>query len=187
MGCGTAAGRAGLRRGGALSGAIGARDAACEAFRSLMAAFALAARDPRLSASTSWSPRTGPWRCATMTCTWRCSAFWRRYPQVHRSLHAGELAFGMVPPLDLKDHIAKAIRDGGAQRIGHGTDIAFEEDAEATMARMAREGIAVEINLTSNAVILGCGGRGSSARTSIARAGCRWCFPPTIRACCAPT
>jgi adenosine deaminase len=50
-----------------------------------------------------------------------------QYPQVHRSLHAGELAFGMVPPLDLKDHIAKAIRDGGAQRIGHGTDIAWRK------------------------------------------------------------
>jgi adenosine deaminase len=62
-----------------------------------------------------------------------------------------------VPPQDLKDHIAQAVA-AGAKRIGHGTGIAFEDKAEDTMARMAKEGIAVEINLTSNAVILGVKG-----------------------------
>lgn len=80
-----------------------------------------------------------------------------KYPKVHRTLHAGELTLGLVPPQDLRDHIARAI-DAGAQRIGHGTDIAFEDAAEATMARMARDGIAVEINLSSNDVILGVKG-----------------------------
>ena len=80
-----------------------------------------------------------------------------KYPRVRRTIHAGELAFGMVPPQDLRDHIAKAVA-AGAQRIGHGVDIAYEEDARGTLARMAREGIAVEINLTSNDVILGVKG-----------------------------
>jgi adenosine deaminase len=37
-------------------------------------------------------------------------------------------------------------------------DIAYEDDARATLARMARDRIAVEINLTSNDVILGVRG-----------------------------
>lgn len=129
------------------------------AFRSLMASFALAARDPRFVGVNIVEPEDWPVALRDYDLHMAMFRFLEaRYPQVHRSLHAGELTFGMVPPLDLKDHIAKAIREGGAQRIGHGTDIAFEEDAEATMARMAREGIAVEINLTSNAVILGVAG-----------------------------
>ena len=80
-----------------------------------------------------------------------------RYPRVKLSLHAGEVALGQVPPQDMKDHIAQAVA-AGAKRIGHGTGIAYEDAAEDTMARMAREGIAVEINLTSNAVILGVKG-----------------------------
>ncbi|MFM9937711.1 MAG: adenosine deaminase [Novosphingobium sp.] len=80
-----------------------------------------------------------------------------RHPKVQLTLHAGEVTLGQVPPEDLKDHIAQAV-DAGARRIGHGTGIAFEDQAEDTMARMAKQGIAVEINLTSNAVILGVKG-----------------------------
>ncbi len=80
-----------------------------------------------------------------------------KYPKVRLTLHAGEVTLGQVPLPDLGDHIAQAV-DAGALRIGHGTGIAFEDKAEETMARMARAGIAVEINLTSNAVILGVKG-----------------------------
>lgn len=72
-------------------------------------------------------------------------------------MHAGELGVTQVPPLARADHIAQAVA-AGAQRIGHGVDIAGESHAETTMARMARDGIAVEINLTSNDVILGVKG-----------------------------
>lgn len=81
-----------------------------------------------------------------------------KYPRVKLSLHAGEVTLGLVPPQDLRDHIAQAL-DVGASRIGHGTGIAFEDKAEDTMARMARNGIAVEINLSSNDVILGVRGK----------------------------
>ncbi len=80
-----------------------------------------------------------------------------KYSKVKLTLHAGEVTLGQVPPEDLVDHIAQAVAVG-AKRIGHGTGIAFEDEAEATMARMAKEGVAVEINLTSNAVILGVKG-----------------------------
>jgi len=80
-----------------------------------------------------------------------------KYPNVKLSLHAGEVTLGLVPPQDLRDHIAQAVAVG-AKRIGHGTGIAFEDKAEDTMARMARDGVAVEINLSSNDVILGVQG-----------------------------
>ncbi len=82
-----------------------------------------------------------------------------RYPTVKHSLHAGELALGMVPPADLRDHIRKSIEVASASRIGHGTDIAYEADAPAILARMARDRIAVEVSLSSADTILGVLGR----------------------------
>ncbi|WP_246719783.1 adenosine deaminase family protein [Methylocystis sp. H62] len=82
----------------------------------------------------------------------------RRHPKSRISLHAGELTMGLVPPKDLTFHIREAVEVAGAGRIGHGVDIGFERNAKELMARMAREGIMVEINLTSNAQILGVEG-----------------------------
>jgi adenosine deaminase len=81
------------------------------------------------------------------------------HPKVKLSLHAGELSLGMVPPRDLQSHIEQAVDIAGADRIGHGVDIAYEADAPALLKRMAAKRIAVEINLTSNAVILGVKGK----------------------------
>lgn len=83
----------------------------------------------------------------------------RRYPQVNVTLHAGELTLGIVPPEDLRFHIREAIEIAGARRIGHGIGIAFEDGAEDLLKRMARERILVEVNLTSNDVILGVSGK----------------------------
>jgi hypothetical protein len=82
----------------------------------------------------------------------------RLMPGTHVSLHAGELAFGLVPPEHLLFHIREAVEVAGALRIGHGVDIAYEEDANRLLAKMAKDKIAVEINLTSNDVILGVRG-----------------------------
>ena len=46
----------------------------------------------------------------------------------------------------------------GADRIGHGIDISYDEQMYETLAYMAKNKIAVEINLTSNEVILGVQG-----------------------------
>ena len=81
------------------------------------------------------------------------------YPTVHISLHAGELAPGLVPPDGLKFHIREAVELGHAERIGHGADIMYERDARQLLVEMASKRIAVEINLTSNDVILGLKGR----------------------------
>jgi adenosine deaminase len=81
-----------------------------------------------------------------------------RYPEVKLSLHAGELTQGLVAPRELRFHIRQAVEVAGARRIGHGVDIAYEDDAPALLARMARDKVAVEVNLTSNDVILGVKG-----------------------------
>jgi adenosine deaminase len=80
------------------------------------------------------------------------------YPGVHISLHAGELAPGMVPPEGLRFHIRQAIELGDAERIGHGVDVMYEDRARDLLAEMAARHIMVEINLTSNAGILGAEG-----------------------------
>ncbi len=77
------------------------------------------------------------------------------YPKVRISLHAGELAFGMVPPDGLSFHIREAIELGHAERIGHGMDVLYETDAAALLSEMRARHIMVEVNLTSNDVILG--------------------------------
>jgi adenosine deaminase len=78
----------------------------------------------------------------------------RFYPNVHITLHAGELAPGMVPPDGLKFHIREAIDKGHAERIGHGVDIMYEDRPYDLLRQMAAQHIMVEINLTSNDVIL---------------------------------
>jgi adenosine deaminase len=80
------------------------------------------------------------------------------YPQVHISLHAGELTMGLVPPEGLRFHIRQAIELGHAERIGHGVDVMYEEDAQGLLKEMAQKHVMVEINLSSNEAILGVKG-----------------------------
>jgi adenosine deaminase len=77
------------------------------------------------------------------------------YPKVHISLHAGELAPGLVPPDGLRFHIREAVELGHAERIGHGVDVMYETDPQSLLKEMAARHVMVEINLTSNDVILG--------------------------------
>lgn len=77
-----------------------------------------------------------------------------QYPKVHITLHAGELAEGMVPPDDLKFHIRMAVEQGHAERIGHGVDVMDEDRPWELMKEMADRHVMVEVNLTSNDVIL---------------------------------
>jgi len=77
------------------------------------------------------------------------------YPTVHITLHAGELAPGLVPPDGLRFHIRQAVELGHAERIGHGVDVMYEDDAPALLKELAQKHIMIEINLTSNDGILG--------------------------------
>ncbi len=80
------------------------------------------------------------------------------YPKVHISLHAGELAMGLVPPEGLAFHIRQSIEQGHAERIGHGVSVMNERDAVGLLREMAQRKVLVEICLTSNDVILGVRG-----------------------------
>ncbi|HEY7767966.1 MAG TPA: hypothetical protein VIB55_07270, partial [Longimicrobium sp.] len=82
------------------------------------------------------------------------------YPRVMVSLHAGELVPDLVrnDPAGLRFHIREAVRVAGASRIGHGVDIMHEDSSAELMREMARNRVMVEINLTSNDVILGIRG-----------------------------
>jgi len=80
------------------------------------------------------------------------------YPKVHISLHAGELAPGLVPPDGLRCHIRQAVELGHAERIGHGVDVMYEDNAPALLAELAKGHVMVEINLSSNEGILGVKG-----------------------------
>ena len=80
------------------------------------------------------------------------------YPKAHISLHAGELAMGLVPPDGLSFHIRESIEVGHAERIGHGVDVMNERDSMGLLREMAQHNVLVEICLTSNDVILGVKG-----------------------------
>ncbi len=81
------------------------------------------------------------------------------YPKVHISLHAGELAPGLVPYEGLCCHIRLAVEVAHAERIGHGVDVMYEDRPYDLLGEMAARHVMVEINLTSNDVILGIVGK----------------------------
>ena len=80
------------------------------------------------------------------------------YPNMHISLHAGELAPGLVPPDGLCCHIRLAVEEAHAERIGHGVDVMQEDRPYDLLKEMSAKHVMVEINLTSNDVILGVTG-----------------------------
>ena len=86
------------------------------------------------------------------------------YPKVRITLHAGELAPGLVPPDGLKFHIREAVELGHAERIGHGVDVMYEDRPQELLQELAAKHIMVEINLTSNDVILNIKGEDNPLR-----------------------
>jgi adenosine deaminase len=82
-----------------------------------------------------------------------------KYPKVHITLHAGELAPGLVTEEGLCCHIRLAVEQGRAERIGHGVDVTYEDRPYELLKEMATKHVMVEIALTSNDVILGVSGK----------------------------
>lgn len=77
-----------------------------------------------------------------------------KFPDVKYTLHAGELTLGLVQPEELTWHINDAIYIAGANRIGHGVDIAYESNSYDLLKYMSKSNIPIEINLVSNEFIL---------------------------------
>jgi len=80
------------------------------------------------------------------------------YPKARVTLHAGELAPGLVTPDGLTFHIRESVMVAGAERIGHGVDVMHESDPFELLKEMARRNVMVEICLSSNDLILGISG-----------------------------
>jgi hypothetical protein len=128
-------------------------------FAEVLAGFMLAATDPRVVGVNLVQPEDGLISMRDYSLHMHMIEYAKRlYPKVHVTLHAGELALQLVPPEGLRFHIRQAIEVGHAERIGHGTSVMYEHDALGLLAMMKQQHIAVEVNLTSNDVILGVSG-----------------------------
>ncbi|HEY0300765.1 MAG TPA: hypothetical protein VGC36_05510 [Rhizomicrobium sp.] len=125
-------------------------------FAQIALGYALAAADPRFVGVDFVAPEDDPVSLRDFPLHMRMFGFFHaRDPRIKLSLHAGELALGLVPPSELGFHIADTVRVAGASRIGHGYSIPHETDAAKLLAEMAAKRVAVEINLTSNAITPG--------------------------------
>ena len=130
-----------------------------QVFAQTLAGFALASIDPRVVAINFVQPEDGINSMRNYHLHMQMVDFAKRlYPNVHITLHAGELVSGLVPPEGLRFHIREAIDIGHAERIGHGVDIMYETGSDQLLKEMRGKHITVEIALTSNDVILGVKG-----------------------------
>jgi adenosine deaminase len=131
-----------------------------QVFAQAVLAFELARGDQRFVGLNLVAPEDDPVTLRDYDSQMRILGFLStRFPMVKLTLHAGELTTGLVPPEHLRSHIRGAVEIAGARRIGHGVDIMYEDDPLALLTEMAQRRILVEINLTSNDVILGVSGR----------------------------
>ena len=128
-------------------------------FAQVLAGFLLASSEPLVVGVNFVQPEDGILSMRDYHLHMRMVEFMRRsYPKVHVTLHAGELAPGLVPTDGLRFHIREAVELAHAERIGHGVDVMYEKDAGALLDLMKQRRVLVEINLTSNDLILGVRG-----------------------------
>jgi adenosine deaminase/adenosine deaminase CECR1 len=139
-----------------------------EVYAQLVYAFELSKVDPRIVGIGLVSPEDGPVALRDYDLQMQMIAFLNSIsPNTRITLHAGELAFGSVPPEQLHHHIKDAVKLAKANRIGHGVDIGYEDNALETMQYMKDHNVAVEICLTSNDVILNVKGKNNPLRDYI--------------------
>ena len=130
-----------------------------QVFAQVLGGFELASRDPRVVSVNPVMPEHDYVARHDFSLHMKIFDYMHRlYPKVRVTMHAGELAPGLVPPEDLRSHIRDSIEVGHAERIGHGVDVMYESDPIALLREMAERKVMVEICLTSNEVILGVRG-----------------------------
>ena len=140
-----------------------------EVFAQIAAAVRVIQADRRVVALNLVAPEDDPVARRDYTDHMRAVAhLTERGTLVPVTLHAGELTPTLVPPEDANFHIRAAVEVAGARRIGHGTSLAWEQDAPGLLREMARRGVAVEVCPTSAEVILGV--RGSEHPFALYRA-----------------
>ncbi len=129
-------------------------------FAQLMAGFMAAEADARVVGLNMVMPEDGTISMQDYKLHMEMVKYFHTlYPNVHISLHAGELSNQLVTSDGLKFHIHDAVMVASANRIGHGVDVANEEGMQDLLTTMALKKILVEINLTSNRVILNVAGK----------------------------
>jgi adenosine deaminase len=125
-------------------------------FAQTLLGFEIAAADPRVVGINFVGTEDDQTAMADYAEQMRMVGFLRGlYPKVHVSLHAGELAPGLVPPEGLCCHVRLAVDEAKTDRIGHGVDVMYEDRPDELMKDMAAKHVLVEINLTSNDDVLG--------------------------------
>src|SRR5215471_17133689 len=129
-------------------------------FAQALLGFEIASADPRVVGINFVQPEDGYTSMTDYALHMRIVGFLHDlYPKVHISLHAGELAPGLVLPSGLCCHIRLAVEQAHAERIGHGVDVMYEDRPHELLKEMAAKHVMVEVNLTSNDVILGVRGQ----------------------------
>src|SRR6202163_4956054 len=130
-----------------------------QVFAQTLLGFETASADPRFVGINFVMPEDGTTSMVDYELHMKMVGFLHGlYPKVHISLHAGELAEGLVPPDGLCCHIRLAVEEAHAERIGHGVDVMYEDRPYELLKEMAAKHVMVEVNLTSNDVILGVNG-----------------------------
>jgi adenosine deaminase len=131
-----------------------------QVFAQTLLGFEVASADPRVVGINFVMPEDGYVSMNDYALQMKMVAYLHTaYPKIHISLHAGELAPGLVPYEGLCCHIRQAVEVAQAERIGHGVDVMYENNPHDLLKEMAAKHIMVEINLTSNDVILGVSGK----------------------------
>lgn len=129
-------------------------------FAQTLLAFEAASADPRFVGINFVMPEDGYISMTDYALHMRMVGFFHElYPKIHISLHAGEIAPGLVPYEGLCCHIRLAVEQAHAERIGHGVDIMYEDRPHDLLKEMAAKHVMVEISLTSNDVILSVSGK----------------------------
>ncbi|MGW1195720.1 adenosine deaminase family protein [Streptomyces sp. NPDC002536] len=130
-----------------------------QVFAALLLGFELTRQDERFVSVNLVAPEDGPVALRDYDLHMRMLEYLHaRYPATHITLHAGELAPGLVRPEDLCFHIRQAVLTGHAERIGHGVDARLEDDPEDLQRTLADRHVLVEVPLTSNDQILDVSG-----------------------------
>ena len=137
-----------------------------EVFAQILAGFEIATNEPRVVGLNLVQPEDDPIALRDFALHMNMIAFLRPfYPNVHVTLHAGELSDSLVPPEAMRSHIRESVRTGKATRIGHGADAMQEDDPYGLMRELAAKKVLVEIALSSNDMILGVRGTRHPLRT----------------------
>jgi adenosine deaminase len=131
-----------------------------QVFAQTLLGFEAASADPRIVGINLVMPEDGYVSMSDYALQMRMVGYLHGvYPKVHITLHAGELAPGLVTYEGLCCHIRQAIEYAHTERIGHGVDVMYEERPYELLKEMAAKHVMVEINLSSNDLILGISGK----------------------------